>query len=69
MNALPDREPVERISHEFTDMSKLGNAANRPTKVVMYKIRVRPNISYGHGAETATSLGFGLVTVTAVIEI
>src|SRR6218665_4158838 len=31
VNALPDREPAECISHEFTDMSKLGNAANHPS--------------------------------------
>src|SRR6218665_1361952 len=31
VNVLPDTEPVERISHEFTDMSKLGNAANHPS--------------------------------------
>jgi len=34
-------------------------------------VRVRPNIGfgYGYGAETATFLGFGLVTFTAVIKI
>src|SRR6218665_707409 len=31
MNALPDRVPAECISHEFTDMSKLGNPANHPS--------------------------------------
>jgi len=31
VNALPEREPVECISHELTDMSKLGNAANHPS--------------------------------------
>ena len=31
VNALPDSEPVECISHDFTDMSKLGNAANHPS--------------------------------------
>ena len=31
MIALPDMEPAECISHEFTDMSKLGNAANHPS--------------------------------------
>jgi len=30
MNALPDREPVERISRAFTGMAKLGNSANHP---------------------------------------
>ena len=41
------------------------------SRVVEDKNRVRPNIGfgYGYGAETATFLGFGLVTVTAVIEI
>jgi len=29
-NALPDREPAEGISHEVTDMAKIGNAANHP---------------------------------------
>ena len=30
-NVLPDREPVECISHVFTDMAKLVDAANHPS--------------------------------------